>query len=73
MPPRYKYNCVAIEDKENGEWFIFHKLNKRIPKTIECYGSSYVGRGKTLDDAMDDAVANGIQRWDIQTPLEDLY
>lgn len=64
--PKYVFNHIAIYDPTNDTWSIHHKLDKRIPKTHECYGSNSIATGPTLESAIDSAVRNGVKRWDIQ-------
>lgn len=64
MPPKYVFNHICISG--GAEWFAYHKLGKKIPKTVDCYGSKYVAKGDTVEDAINSAVKNGVKRFDIQ-------
>ena len=55
MPPKHKFtfNYVALYDDINDEWRIYRKLDKRIPKTVECYGNRFLSKSKTLKNAIE--------------------
>lgn len=53
MPPKYVFNYVALFDEETEEWKVYHKLDKRIPKTVECYGNGWIRKSKSLEIAIE--------------------
>lgn len=63
MPPKYVFNHIALYG--DGLWGIYHKLDKKIPKTVECYGEP-ISSATELDDAISMALSVGVKRWDIQ-------
>ena len=69
---KYTYNHIALYDDANDVWNVYHKLDKDIPKTVECYGTSnIIATGKTLVAVLDDAVINhNIPVYDIEV-IED--
>lgn len=59
-PPRYVFNHICLYDESDDLWRVYHKKDKRIPKTRECYGlGGCIGVGLTIDDAIADACENG--------------
>ena len=71
MKPRYVFNHFAIFDLENNKWNICHKLDKRIPKTVDAYGAP-VASHSDLGGAIKMAMENGVKRFDIQIFRSDL-
>lgn len=66
MPPKYIFNYVALFDITKNVWCIFHKLDKRIPKTVECYGKTPIVFADSLEVAIELARNCGVARFDIQ-------
>lgn len=64
MPPKYVFNHICINN--GAEWFVYHKLGKKIPKTVECYGGGYIAKGSTVKDALLAANNNGVKTFDVQ-------
>lgn len=65
MPPKYVFNHIMLFDDETEEFLVYHKKDKRIPKTVDHYGPSPIAKSKSISDAVDSAVAKGVKRWDI--------
>ena len=66
-PPRFVFNHICMFDLVTQKWYVYHRLQKKLNKTVECYGNSYLGVGDTADDAIADAVKeNGVKRYDVQ-------
>ena len=67
MPPKYVFNHICVFDLPENEWVVYHKLSKKIPKTVECYGkSNCIAKGNTVDEAIASAAQKGVAPFDIQ-------
>lgn len=66
-PPKYVFNHIMITDGEL--WYIYHKLDKRIPKTVEHYGSRFVASGSSESICLKNFVSQGGKPWDVQIVL----
>ena len=66
MPPKYVFNHILLFDIETQEYRVYPKLDKKIPKTTECYGQKCIAKGYTVDEAISSAVSLGIKHYDIQ-------
>ena len=67
MNTRFIFNYFVIENPENSQWEVYERLDKRIPKRSDCYGSRVLGTGETADDAIADAgVKNKVERWSVE-------
>lgn len=53
MPPKYVFNYVALYDDATDEWKVYEKLQKRIPKNVECYGDGWIRKSKSLKIAIE--------------------
>lgn len=70
MPPKYVFNHVALYDECSCVWRIYPKHDKRIPKNVDCYGTSCcIASAALIEDAKRLAVAKGVKPWDIQVIL----
>lgn len=63
---QFVFNHVLLFDDETEEYKVYHKKDKRIPKTVDCYGPSCIAKGLTADEAIDSAVLCGVYRHDIE-------
>ena len=66
MPPKYVFNHVVMYDPSQDIWRVYRKLDKKIMKTVECYGSKSIANGMTPDEAIESAMKQGVKRWDVQ-------
>ena len=68
MKPKYVFNHVALFDGDTEEWKLYHKLDKRISKTVESYGNRYISKSKTLKNLIENpekAREVGVNSWEI--------
>lgn len=70
MPPKHVFNHLLFFD--GVEWRIYHKLDKRIPKNVDCYPKHPIVSADRIEVAIELAMACGIGRWDIQIINNDL-
>ena len=66
MPPKYVFNYVMLYDDDSSQWRVYHKLDKRIPKTCDCYGPSYICSGNSESICLKNAEKKGVNSWDVQ-------
>ena len=60
------FNHVVMYDPSEDIWKVYRKLDKKIMKTVECYGSKSIANGMTPDEAIESAMKQGVKRWDVQ-------
>ena len=69
MPPKYVFNHIVLYDEVNQLWCVYHKLDKRIPKTVEHYGPSPLYVDDSVSKCLKNSLKHGVKPWDLQVIL----
>lgn len=64
--PKSVFNYIAVYDESSSLWYVYHKLDKRIPKTRDHYGSKYISKGESLESTLALAHKKGVAPYDVQ-------